>query len=55
MSDVKNEIEMSGKDFGLIFIRFFMLNFINYIVWSMWMKIVFKVNEVWEIIDLKCC
>lgn len=55
MSDVKNETEMSGKDSGPTSIRFPMLNSINYTVWSMWMKIALKVNEVWETIDPKCC
>lgn len=51
MSDIKDEPGMSAKEAGQSSIQFSMLNFTNYTVWALQMKIAFKVNKVWETID----
>lgn len=53
MVNMKEEVEINIKKIRFLFIKFLMLIFINYIVWVMRMKIVIKVNKVWEIIDFR--
>ena len=50
MSDVKEEVTMH-KETRPASIKFPMLTSSNYTVWSMRMKIVLKVSDVWETID----
>lgn len=49
--DKKDEVMMKSKEIGLFLIKCFMFDFENYIVWVIRMKIVFKVNKVWEVIE----
>lgn len=51
MGDEKDESVTKNKNDGFFFIKFLMFILFNYIVWVMRMKIVFKVNKVWEVID----